>query len=300
MRFYSFFALLMLSCFTTSLFGKNIPEDGNATIAKNEDELVSLADSMLRTPIPDDRLDFSFKFAKLLKETLEMEGSATFPFSKLEQSIHILKPNDQSFRIFNWLIAPSENIRRYYGIIQLKSGDLIPLLNYADRFGDDVLTATLDAKHWYGCEYYNIKEVQVGKQKYYTLFGINKDGTFSNKKILDVLTFNENEAVFGAPIFVVPNENESRLQTQNRVIWEYNKKAVFTLNYNEEWKMIMFDRLRSEINNPLRKDTYIPMGQTDGLRWEKGKWVFVKEAIPIMKLKDGGAPIDGVLPGAKK
>ena len=299
MRYFLFITFLILAYSPLSTKGQNLSEENKAAITQNEEELILLADSMLRMPIPDDRLPYGFQFAKLLKETLEIEGSAKYPFAKLEQKIHIIKPTDGSFRMFNWLIAPSDYIRRYYGIIQLQNEKLIPLSNYSERIEGDVLTATLDAKHWYGCEYYNIKEVSVGKQKYYTLFGINKDGNFSNKKLLDVLYFQDNNAIFGAPIFLVPNENGTRMQTQTRAIWEYNKKAVFTLNYNEEWKMILLDQLRSEINNPLRKDTFIPMGQTDGFRWENDRWVFVNEAIPILKLKDGGAPLDGVMSGGK-
>ena len=300
MRYYLFLTILLFSFAPFISNGQTLTEENKNLIAQNEDQLVLIADSMLNMPIPDDRLEYGFQFAKLLKETLEIEGSIKFPFTKLAKTIHLIQPDDQSFRLFNWLVAPSDYIRRYYGIIQLKSGALIPLMNYAERFEGNLLTSTLDAKHWYGCEYYNIKEVSIGKQKYYTLFGINKDGNFSNKKILDVLSIQDNNAVFGAPIFVVPNENGTRMQTQTRAIWEYSKKAVFTLNYNEEWKMILLDRLRSEINNPLRKDTYIPMGQTDGFRWEKDRWVFMDEAIPILKLQDGGAPLDGVFPGGKK
>lgn len=299
MRYLIFITFLFICGMRPTANAQKNKQDNHTELSKNEESLVILADSMLRSPIPDDRTNFGFEFAKLLKTTLEMEGSSSYPFSNLGEKIHILKPEDQSFRLFNWLIAPSETLRRYYGIIQMKDGTLYPLFNFAEQSEKNLLTATLDAKHWMGSEYYRIKEVSSGKQKYYTLFGLNKDGTYSNKKILDVLYFGEKGPLFGAPIFRVPNENETRLQTQNRVIWEYAKKAQFSVNYDDSRKMIMVDRLRSEINNPLRKDTYIPTGQTDGFRWEKDQWIFIKEAIPILQLNEGGAPVDGVLPGRR-
>lgn len=300
MRYYLFFIILIFAHAPQKSIAQTLSKENKELIAQNEDQLILIADSMLKMAIPDDRLSYGFQFAKLLKETLEIEGSAKYPFTKLANSVHVFQPKDASFRLFNWLVAPSEYMRRYYGIIQLDNGKLIPLYNYSDRFEGNILTSTLDPKHWYGCEYYNIKEVSIGKQKYYILFGINKDSDFTNKKILDVLYFQDGNAIFGAPIFEAPNYNGTQVSTQTRVIWEYSKKAVFTLNYNEDRKMILLDRLRSEINNPLRKDTFIPMGQTDGFRWENDHWVFVNEAIPILQLKNGGAPIDGVFDNGKK
>lgn len=278
------------------MLAQRLSEESKAIIVENEKELVQLADSMLRSPIPDDRPDFGFRFAKLLKVTLDIEGSAQYPFDSLSQKIHIIQPEDKSFRIFNWLVQPGNFMIRYYGIIQRKDGKLFPLLNYSDRIEvDQAQNASLNINKWYGGEYYNIKDVTVGKQKYYVLFGWNRDGSYSYKKFLDVLYFADDDAWFGAPLFNIPSADGRRMQKLSRVIWEYKPGSSFSLNYDPQLKMITFDRMRSEINNPLRKNSYVPTGQTDGLKWEKNQWVFVNEAIPILHLEDGGAPIDGVL-----
>jgi hypothetical protein len=288
-----FFALL----FSFRAGAQDQPVQANMqSITQMEDSLVNLADSMLHGFIPEDRLDFGFKFARTLKKTLEMPGASGYSFDSLAKVIHILVPKDNSFKLFNWLVAPDNGIRRYYGIIQMSDGKLYPLLNYADRISaNSITTAILDPKHWYGCAYYKIMKVTGDDKDYYCLFGVNTDGYYSNKKVLDVMTLTDKGPQFGADIFRVPNENGEVLQPQARFILEYKKTAQCNLNYNDERKMILFDHLSSDIYDPARKNTYTPTGQVDGFRWDNGQWVFVPEAIPVLKLKDGEAPIDGVL-----
>jgi hypothetical protein len=268
------------------------------TMKQREDALVALADSMMNTMLPDDRVDFGLKFAKTLYKALQQPDSRKYPFSKLEQKIHILDAPDKSFRVFNWLVAPDDFIRRYYSIIQ-KEENVYPLTNYSDRLKNDLLTATLDAKHWYGAEYYRILKKETKEGSYYFLFGLNTDGTYSNKKILDVVSFSDQGPVFGAPLFVVPGQTGDNLQTQNRVIWEYKKESPFKMNFDDNKDMIIFDRLKSDINDPARKNTYVASGQFDGLKWENNQWIFVQNAIPVLRLKDGQAPVNGVMQNGK-
>jgi hypothetical protein len=226
-------------------------------------------------------------------------GSASYPFKKLETKIHIIYPEDKSFRIFNWMIAPAENVRRYYGAIQMNSDapKYFPLRDNTDKMEKGVETATLNSDQWYGCEIYKILTQNIQGQKVYLLFGFNSDGPSSNKKIVDVLNLEGPTPVLGAPIFMVPDLKGQRLVQQNRVILEYKKAAQVYLNYDSDKKMIVFSRLASEITDPNRKNTYIPTGQMDGLRFENDMFVFVKDAIPVLKLQDGQAPIDGVMKG---
>jgi len=157
-------------------------------------------------------------------------------------------------------------------------------------------TAVAGPDRWYGCEIYKIMPQIVQGQKVYLLFGFNSDGANSNKKIIDVLTIDSDNATLGAPIFAMPNI-QGRMEQVSRVLLEYKKSAQVFLNYDNERKMIVFNRLASEVTDPNRKSTYIPTGQMDGLRFENGMFVFVKDAVPVLKLQDGQAPIDGVMKG---
>lgn len=262
-----------------------------------EGRLSELADSMLNAIPSEIRFEFGLEFARTLMDALNKEGAENYPFKTLATKIHIHQSPDGQFRLFNWLIAPGNHIKRYYGVIQTKQGDIFPLTNVSERVESDYFRKTADSRNWYGAEYYRILENEAGGRKYYILFGLNSHGIYSNKKLLDVLYFENGKPFFGLPVFQLGNHGQAISGLQTRVLWEYKKDALFHLNYDSSLKMIVFDRLVSLVNDPNRKNTFGPSGQTQGLRRENnGTWTFVPEAIPILKLKDGAAPIDGVMP----
>ena len=45
----------------------------------------------------------------------------------------------------------------------------------------------LNYKNWYGCLYYDIIPIKVGKEKYYTLLGWDGNNKNTTKKIIDVV-----------------------------------------------------------------------------------------------------------------
>ncbi len=278
---------------------KEIAKEELLELSRLEDSLSFYADSMNYAMIPEERIGYCMEFARHLKSALALPGSFYYPFKKLEDKIHILYPEDRKFRIINWLVAPSEYLRRYYGVVQPagKESRYYPMIDYSEKFNKNEETLISGGDQWYGCEYYRIMSYTAQGQSLYLLFGFSSNGMASNKKILDVLSFTPDGPVFGAPVFFVPDASGQRLVQQSRMILEYKKNVQVSLNYDADKKMIMFDRLVSEINDPRRKNTYIPGGQTDGLRWENGRFVYVRDAMPIMKLQDGQAPINGVLGG---
>lgn len=296
---YVLFFLLLAAGIPASAQKSGLNEESTRQLRQLEDSLVVLADSMLQAPIPDDRIGYCVRFTKKLRAAFDIPNSFAYPFDSLSKKIHIIYPEDKSFRIFNWLILPSEYMRRYFGAVQMpgETPRYYPLKDYTDQLDKGAETMTLSAEQWYGCEYYKIMTQMLQGEKAYLLFGFNSNNPTSNKKLIDVLTFDARGPVFGAPIFVVPDLRGKRLVRQNRLILEYKKDAHAFLNYDEEKKMILFSRLASEITDPNRKNTYIPTGQMDGLRWEKDSYIYVKDAIPVLHLQDGQAPINGVMNG---
>lgn len=269
-------------------------------MSRMEDSLLTLIDSVYKTPIPELRTSVNVRFGKMLVQTLEQPGSYDYPFTKLREKVHIIYPEDKSFRIFNWVLSYSSFGRHYYGAIQMADQEKLVLHPLKDvsakhvRDGEDI---TLTEGSWYGCEYYAVKTVNAAQgEKIYTLLGYNNDGFNTSKKIADVLTFSNGKPVFGSPVFALPSSKNAG-DFKKRFILEYKKGAQVTLNYDSNMNMIVFDRLVSEVNNPNLKSTYVPAGQTDALEWQDGIWRFTQNAIVPMKLKDGQAPLDGVMQG---
>jgi len=295
--FYTLFFILIIGARPSSAQITKIDAEDLVQLKQLEDSLVITADSMLNTGIPDDRISYGVRFTKYLRAAMDIPESYNYPFDSLSKRIHVIYPDDKSFRIFNWMVAPTNTLRRYYGAIQQPDGKYFPLKDHSEALEAEAETAITSNERWYGCEFYKIMAQNIQGQKSYLTYGFSANGPSSNKKILDVLTFTGNGVTFGAPIFMMPDNKGQRLMTKSRVILEYKKSAKVSLNYDDSKKMIMFNRLASEINDPNRKNTYAPTGQTDGLRLENGQYIFVKDAIQILKLQDGQAPINGVMSG---
>ncbi len=130
---------------------------------------------------------------------------------------------------------------------------------------------------------------EVNGHAVYTLFGLNASSPLSNRKVLDPMTIDEHGVTFGAPIFGVASENFPK-QRINRFVLEYKKGVQASMNWDEEKKVIIFDKLVSQGNDPRRKYTYAPSGQYDGFRWNNEMWNYLTDLIPVTILKDGEAP----------
>lgn len=300
-------SFLLLVCCVYGSFAQKAPSpDDMKVLAALEDTMAIYADSMYKATFPDEKSGYNVKFVKTLKRALEVNGSFAYPFDKIKDKVHILSPDDKSFRIFNWVITADEFRRRYYGAIQIATEDgslkLYPLTDASENMITNGTEQQVTHKEWYGCEYYRILTgTDATGNKIYTLFGYNNDGSYSTRKILDPLMITESGPVFGWPIFAYAQDRDQLRggSFQKRFILEYKKKASVALNYDETKKMIMFDRLMSEINDPKRKNTLVPSGHTDAFSWQNGMWVYNPDPVPALKLQDGQAPIDGVMQGGR-
>lgn len=261
-------------------------------ISSMEDSLLVTADSMYHAFIPDFRIEYTERFVKQLVQTLKQPGSWNYDFPKLKEVINIMYPEDKSFRIFNWVIAPTEVTRRYYGAIQLPSESLklFPLIDYSSEIKNCAEDTVLTKGKWYGGLIYRIIPQKADGETIYTLFSLNASSPISNKKILDPMILTDTGVIFGAEIFEHQSSCNS-VKPVNRFILEYKKEVQVSMNWDNEFNAIYFDRLVSQVNDPNRKYTYVPSGQYDGFKWKGDKWSFVRNLIPIDIREDGQAPV---------
>lgn len=291
-RIITSFGLVFFLCCGVTVSAQD--DDGNtpsAELAKIEDSLFILTDSIYYAPIPDTRVYYNDKFVKQLVRALKMPSSYNYPFKKLKDRINLIYSDDKSFRMFNWVIAaPNENNRRYYGAIQMP-GDklkLYGLVDYSNELTRSPEDSVLTGGKWFGALYYRIMANEVDGQVVYTLFGVNESNPISKRKVLDALVITEAGPRFGAQVFGLNSQKTN--QPIQRFVLEYKKNVQVSLNWDEERKAIYYDRLVSEQNDPNRKYTFVPSGQYDGFRWQGEKWVHQKDLIPVLELKNGEAP----------
>lgn len=257
----------------------------NEDFIKAEDSLKKLGGLILNGENDFIKYAANEKFLTLLESTLLKENSFEYPFDSLIMIARLVS-SDNKFRIFNWNLKKADNTYEYFGIIQVwnekqKKYYIFPLTDNSDKITKSE-TQTLDCQNWYGAHYYKIIYNKSGGKKYYTLLGWDGNDLLTQKKIIDVLTFNSGDKpLFGASIF------KYNKKTQKRVIFEYSATTSMSLKYDKQYmlhgkrprKMIVFDRLApSDPNLEGQYQFYFPETNIfDAFIFRMGKWAMLKD-----------------------
>lgn len=238
------------------------------SLVHSEDMLLDLYDAVLNEA-PFEKEEAGSNFYNKFYEVLQLKGSFDYPFSKLE-NIGKIYSADRNIRVYTWNIPfGTENL--FFGIIQYysKSEKKHLLLKLNDHFPAENETVLHE---WKEALYYEVVETKSGGQKYYTLLGFNMHDALSNKKRIDVISIDESDRLYFC---------EKVIQYNGKLVdnleFQYNEKAMMSLRYNHEAKMIVFDHL-SPSKSSLKDnyEFYGPDFTYDGLKFEKGIWVHYK------------------------
>jgi len=289
MKFFSFIFLLV-SSFSGLLANPTVsgtlkPEQLAKFRAYN-DSLKVYNDSLVNAMAETERTGAAMKIIKTFSRVLREEGAYQYTFDSLT-SIAVVTPEDNKFRIFTWQVAFDNGTYRYFGVIQSNETKpkLQPLVDYGSLYEhpDSII---VDADRWIGALYYRIIPAKVGKKTYYTLFGWDANNVRTNKKLIDILWFDEDgKAKLGYPLFDMDKE-----KSPCRVILEYKKDATLSLSYYPEEKQIYYDHLvsLSGSTDPIAIDK-VPDGTLEGFKWEKGKWRKIN-LIEYQRRENGDVP----------
>jgi hypothetical protein len=242
-----------------------------------ETKLKAISDTMVDGKYQYNRIKALTHFIPTFVRALKFRGSYDYPFDSL-RFMKKLSPPDNSFKIYSWILKYDDGTFRYYGAIQFHNEDtlkLVPMRDYSDKLDSAADQLTLSKDEWFGCFYYSIFPCKVKNMTYYILLGWDGNTSGSNKKIIDVLSFDANKKpIFGAPIF------EKDGKTLDRVFFEFNEDASLTMNYIPEQNMIVVDHLvppnAASEGLPF---TYVPDGTYDYFIFKKGKWIFQNKDV---------------------
>lgn len=283
--------LIAFSALLSTAFAQRINSSDIKALKQKEDTLKEYAHKIVNGQSFSIRYNNDSLFTRLFVRALKTPHSFYFPFDSLF-SISKLYPPDSSFRIFTWQMVVNDNLTRQHGAIQMKTADgslkLFPLIDKSDVTVNITDTAA-NNKGWIGAVYYRIIQTRSSNQNYYTLLGYDENNMKSNRKIIEVLSFLNDEPMFGGRFFSFEEDSVFKSST-SRHIMEYKKTAGARLTYDEEMKMIILEHLESETGETQKKWTYIPDGDYEGFKWKNGKWVHV-EKVFNQKLLEGQEPV---------
>lgn len=296
-KYFIAFGLLITSILCiTPVFAQHISAADTKQLLKKEDTLKELSTNMVFKEEASDRFRSDSLFTRTFVRALKTKNSFYFPFDSL--NISKLYAPDSTFRIFTWQLKKDEYVYLQKGAIQMNTPDgslkLFPLFDYS-MFTPKPLDSVRTRNNWIGAIYYRIIEKEYNGRKYYTLLGFDDFSVSSNKKWMEVMHFNERgEPVFGGPVISF-KEDSARKPVQARFSIEYKKEAKTFFNYDPEKDIIVYDHLISESNEPQKKSTYIPDGDFEAFKWQKGQWVHIERLDFAQKLKDGDFPKENTI-----
>ncbi len=260
-------------------------------LKKKEDSLKTLSLQIIQGRNAGERFMADSEFTRVFVRALKIKNSFQYRFDSL-LTISKLSPPDSSFRIYTWQMVINDNVVRQHGAIQMRTADgslkLFPLIDKSDitiHMADTVANNF----GWIGAVYYMIIQTQAGGKNYYTLLGYDENNIRSNKKVVEVLTFMNNEPVFGGNYFNF-SDDPSLKQNASRLILEFKKNAGPRLVYDKEQDMIVYEHLISETGETQKKYTYIGDGDYEGLKWSNGNWVHVNKVFTEVT-KEGQEPV---------
>lgn len=275
------------------------------TLKMYEDSVLNLISKMLEVTEDSKRMMYSLQIENVLHEAIKINADLIYRFDSLSQRISILKPKHEQFVLYNWNVPLSNGKQYYHCIIQKRNAKnngqkIIICKDLSDKI-NDVYFAELTEKSWFGALYFDIITKSVKGTEYYFLLGWDGNSLLSNKKIIDVLWFDDSENVhFGAPMF------KAKKTVAQRVIFEYSADAVLSLNYDKQSiiqdgkkvKMIVFDHLIPKTPKlEGQYEFYVPDMSYDGFVFEKNAWIFYRNvdarnkeqpSMPIKNSSGGG------------
>ena len=220
------------------------------------------------------------KFEEVLKKPNSFEN---YPFDSLKKDIGVLVSPDNKFRIIHWNVPNIDGTHEYYGFIQenysktIKKGlfkkthiDSVQLYSLIDKSVEikNPDNAITDNNKWYGALYSRIIIKKTKTKTYYTLLGWDGNDKFSQKKIIEVLTFDQNGVPhFGADIFNFDKKYPKR------IIFEYSATCSMSLRYSNTKDSIVFGHLAPTSPQLAGQFQYYCCDMSyDGFGFKKGKW----------------------------
>ncbi|RZL46271.1 MAG: hypothetical protein EOP00_15520 [Pedobacter sp.] len=282
-----FIIALITCCAFTKLNAQHTYNINNSPLLnKHQDSLVILSEETFAAKDDTERVEKNALFIKKFIAALKVNGSFNYGFDSVKR-ISIMKSPDNSFRIITWFLPNNDGTYRYYGTIQMGTTNgslkLFPLTDDSNLADVNALTSN---KNWFGARYYEMIPVLVnGKPPYYILLGWKGNNLKTSKKVIEVLSFEKGEPIFGKNIF----ETKKNGFLKNRVVFEYNKHNTMTLTVDNKVNMIVFDHLAPY--DPKMTDNFEYYGSDlsfDGYRLTWGKLSLVED----VELKNDPSPND--------
>ena len=164
--------LIFISSSVTYVYAVKNPADSlyRDSIKNIEYQLEGLSFNIINGRDVSERITSCYYFIQKLKKALNIPTSFDYDFPLLAkvQTVSILKPKDEAFRLFTWNLLLDSGKYMYFGAMQMNNDDSLVLFGLYDSADNvkDVLYETVDNRHWIGALYYQIHAYKYKKQNF--------------------------------------------------------------------------------------------------------------------------------------
>ncbi len=250
--------------------------------AKREREVKNLFAQIEKTNDDFKKTDLANRIQNEMIEILMEADDFYYDFPSLKNVGKVMS-SDEQVHMYTWNIVLSNGKSQYYALLQHNEFNSIYLMAQGNPIVPET-TGYVSEANWYGALYYEIHPFKFKDKDVYLVFGLmtSKDDE-TQHKVIDVMSFSKKAIKLGAPSFVTPWTGKKK---QHRVVFEYDKNAQMTLDYNKKKKTITFDHL-----SPIRKtargnrDVLAPDMSFDSLVFKKDIWEY-KADVKVKNKKE--------------
>lgn len=250
-----------------------------AFFRQKEAGLTELYQRIFETENTKTRNSYERDFLDSFKEILKLDNAFYFPFDSLK-NIGRIQSDDDKLVVYTWNIPQKGGFHNYYCLLHYcikKSKEYkIVSLNESASFYNVNRQDFADKNRWPGALYYEVITQKYKGEISYTLLGFNFNDLFTNLKLIELITFDENnDPVFPGQRFLYEGKY------LNRIVFEYAERAQMTLNYNATTKKIIADHL-SPIRESLegQHQFYGPDFSYDSFEFTDGIWKYKSDIHP--------------------
>lgn len=211
----------------------------------------------------------------IINQYVRSDSAMSHKFANIRTLGQILSP-DSRLKIINWNLVLRDGINRYFVYIVRKArkkgaDNQVYALKATSRSQNPDTLKIYDESNWYGALYYGIQPFRHGKKNCYLLLGIDFGRDLMTRKIIDILTFDDNNRLsFGSDCLIRGEKPKLR-----HVI-EYSSEGLVSLRMVSK-KLVVFDHISPySAGHEGMADSMGAGLSFDGYRFRRGNWVFVR------------------------
>lgn len=223
------------------------------SVAEYTDSLRRLGENILGGPTDFARFEANEKFKSLLIFMISHKGAFDIDFTVVKNLSALTSP-DKQFRIFSWVVPKTDLSYECFGLVySWNERKKVYTIYELEDVKKDITNAekkVLRKNEWWGALYYELIPVKSNHNKYYTLLGWDGSTSMSNKKVIEVISFNPSgQPSFGASLF------SGYGKQLKRVIFEYSENSQMVLRYERQAYVIEKKKKNTKKSQPKPENT---------------------------------------------